>query len=52
MGWFPDLEILLDGRNGLRDVAYPDRVRVLGMGVPPRGRAPRASGPAASGAGG
>jgi nucleotide sugar dehydrogenase len=37
--WFPDLGLLFDGRNSLRDVEYPDRVRVLGMGVPPRGRA-------------
>jgi UDP-N-acetyl-D-mannosaminuronic acid dehydrogenase len=36
--WFPDLDVLFDGRNGLRDVAYPERVRVLGVGVPPRGR--------------
>jgi nucleotide sugar dehydrogenase len=35
--WFPDLEVVLDGRNGLRDVTYPDHVRVLGVGVPPRG---------------
>lgn len=34
--WFADLEVVLDGRNGLRDVAYPERVRVLGVGVPPR----------------
>jgi nucleotide sugar dehydrogenase len=51
MAWFPDLQALLDGRNSLRDIAYPDRVRVLGVGVPPRGCAPRAPGPAASGAG-
>jgi UDP-N-acetyl-D-mannosaminuronic acid dehydrogenase len=36
--WFPDLDVLFDGRNSLRDVAYPARVRVLGVGVPPRGR--------------
>jgi nucleotide sugar dehydrogenase len=49
--WFADLEVLLDGRNGLPDVAYPEGVRILGMGVPPRGRASMTSGPAASGAG-
>jgi len=36
--WFPDLSLLFDGRNSLRDVAFPERVRVLGVGVPPRGR--------------
>jgi UDP-N-acetyl-D-glucosamine dehydrogenase len=35
--WFPDLEVLFDGRNGLRDLVLPDRVLVLGIGVPPRG---------------
>jgi UDP-N-acetyl-D-glucosamine dehydrogenase len=44
MAWFPDLEILLDGRNGLRGIAYPDHVRVLGVGVPPRGRRRPAAG--------
>ncbi len=47
--WFADLQVLLDGRNGLRDVVYPDRVRVLGIGVPARGRGPRV-GQAADGA--
>ena len=43
--WFPDLEVVLDGRNSLRDVSYPAHVRVLGIGVPPRGdRRPKASG--------
>src|SRR4029079_8213678 len=36
-GWFPDLEVIVDGRNSLRDVGLPGRVRVLGIGVPPRG---------------
>ena len=36
-GWFPHLEVILDGRNGLRDLALPERVLVLGVGVPPRG---------------
>jgi nucleotide sugar dehydrogenase len=35
--WFPRLEVLVDGRNSLRDVQLPGRVRVLGVGVPPRG---------------
>jgi len=33
-GLFPDLEILLDGRNSLRDVALPGRVAYHGIGVP------------------
>ena len=37
VGWFPFLEVILDGRNGLRDVSFPGHVRVLGVGVPPRG---------------
>ena len=37
IGWFPQLELLLDGRNSLRDVHYPPGLRVLGFGVPPRG---------------
>jgi nucleotide sugar dehydrogenase len=35
--WLPDLQVVLDGRNGARDVAWPSHVRVLGVGVPPRG---------------
>ncbi len=35
--WFPDLEVVLDGRNGLADMAWPGHVRALGIGVPPRG---------------
>jgi hypothetical protein len=38
--WWPDLEVLLDGRNALVDVEVPEQVRVLGIGVPPRGGAP------------
>ena len=37
IGWFGHLELLLDGRNSLRDVHYPPGVRVLGFGIPPRG---------------
>jgi nucleotide sugar dehydrogenase len=36
-GWFPALEIILDGRNSLREFAVPPGVRVLGVGVPTRG---------------
>ena len=38
--WLPRLEVVLDGRNGLRAILWPDHVRVLGVGVPPRGGAP------------
>jgi UDP-N-acetyl-D-mannosaminuronic acid dehydrogenase len=38
VSWFPDLELVLDGRNSLRDVAFPGTVRVLGIGVPARGQ--------------
>ncbi len=34
--WFPDLQVVLDGRNGLGDTTFPPGVRVLGLGVPPR----------------
>jgi UDP-N-acetyl-D-mannosaminuronic acid dehydrogenase len=34
---FPDLEVLLDGRNSLRDLTLPEHVLVLGVGVPRRG---------------
>jgi nucleotide sugar dehydrogenase len=37
MGWFPDLELLFDGRNSLRDLALPASVRYHGVGVPERG---------------
>jgi UDP-N-acetyl-D-mannosaminuronic acid dehydrogenase len=35
--WFRHLEVVLDGRNSLRDLEFPERVRMLGVGVPPRG---------------
>ena len=35
--WLAGLRVVLDGRNGLHDVAWPDHVRVLGIGIPPRG---------------
>jgi nucleotide sugar dehydrogenase len=33
-GWFPDLRLILDGRNSLNDFALPDGVIVRGMGKP------------------
>jgi nucleotide sugar dehydrogenase len=38
-GWFAALEVILDGRNSLRDLNAPAAIRVLGVGVPSRGRA-------------
>ncbi|HXQ95518.1 MAG TPA: nucleotide sugar dehydrogenase [Candidatus Acidoferrales bacterium] len=32
--WFPDLAVLFDGRNALRDVTLPDWVAYVGVGVP------------------
>jgi nucleotide sugar dehydrogenase len=34
--WFPDLEVVFDGRDSLRDLALPDTVTYRGIGVPPR----------------
>ena len=31
-GWFTRLEVVLDGRNSLRDLEFPERVRVLESG--------------------
>ena len=36
LGWFPELEVLLDGRNSLRDLPLPPGVTAVGVGVPPR----------------
>jgi nucleotide sugar dehydrogenase len=54
--WFPDLEVVFDGRDSLRDLALPPTVAYRGVGVPARPRvagsppAP-AAGPAAPAAG-
>ncbi len=34
--WFTELAIVLDGRNSLRDLALPDGVAYVGIGVPRR----------------
>ena len=34
--WFPNLQVVLDGRNSLRDLALPDGVEYHGVGVPSR----------------
>ena len=41
--WFPDLEIVYDGRNSLRRLVLPEGVQYAGVGVPERARAGAAS---------
>ena len=36
-GWFPDLELVFDGRASLRSLALPPGVAYRGIGIPPRG---------------
>jgi nucleotide sugar dehydrogenase len=38
-GWFPELEVVFDGRDSLRDLVLPPSVAYRGIGVPPRPRA-------------
>jgi hypothetical protein len=33
-GWFPELELLFDGRNSLRGLELPKSVAYQGVGVP------------------
>jgi UDP-N-acetyl-D-mannosaminuronic acid dehydrogenase len=42
--WFPDLEVVFDGRDSLRELALPDTVSYRGIGVPARPRSVPASG--------
>jgi nucleotide sugar dehydrogenase len=42
--WFPELEVLFDGRDSVRDLALPATVAYRGIGVPPRPRAVAAPG--------
>jgi nucleotide sugar dehydrogenase len=37
--WFPELEVLFDGRDSLRDLTLPPSVAYRGIGLPPRPRA-------------
>jgi UDP-N-acetyl-D-mannosaminuronate dehydrogenase len=37
--WFPDLEVVFDGRDSLRDLALPPTVAYRGIGLPRRPRA-------------
>ena len=45
--WFPDLEVVFDGRDSLRALALPETVTYRGIGVPPRPRSVPAAGPGA-----
>ena len=36
--WFPELELVFDGRDSLRDLALPSTVTYRGIGLPPRRR--------------
>jgi nucleotide sugar dehydrogenase len=38
VAWFPDLAVLFDGRDSLRELALPDRVAYRGVGLPTRAR--------------
>jgi nucleotide sugar dehydrogenase len=38
LGWFPDLELVFDGRDSLGNLALPPTVAYRGIGVPPRPR--------------
>ena len=40
MGWFPHLEVLLDGRNSLRDVVVPGTFEGARCGCPAQGPTP------------
>jgi nucleotide sugar dehydrogenase len=44
VGWFPELEVLFDGRDSLRDLPLPPTVAYRGIGVPPRERSAAAAG--------
>jgi nucleotide sugar dehydrogenase len=42
--WFPDLEVVFDGRDSLRELALPATVSYRGIGLPPRPRSVPAPG--------
>jgi nucleotide sugar dehydrogenase len=42
-GWFPELEVVFDGRDSLRELPLPPTVAYRGIGVPPRPRAATAA---------
>jgi nucleotide sugar dehydrogenase len=39
LGWFPDVAVVYDGRNALRDLALPESVAYIGVGVQAETRA-------------
>jgi hypothetical protein len=41
--WFPDLRVVFDGRDSLRDLALPEGVAFRGIGLPAEGRPVAAS---------
>ena len=41
--WFPELEVVFDGRDSLRDLALPPDVTYRGIGVPAETRPVAAS---------
>ena len=43
-GWFPDLEVVFDGRDSLRELSLPPTVTYRGIGLPPRPRSVPAAG--------
>lgn len=45
--WFPDLEVVFDGRDSLRELALPETVTYRGIGAPPRPRSVVQAGPGA-----
>lgn len=45
--WFPDLEVVFDGRDSLRELALPETVTYRGIGAPPRPRSVAQAGPGA-----
>jgi nucleotide sugar dehydrogenase len=42
--WFPDLEVVFDGRDSLRELVLPTTVSYRGIGLPPRPRSVPAPG--------
>jgi nucleotide sugar dehydrogenase len=46
--WFPDLEILFDGRNSLRELVLPERVAHVGVGLGAPARSRSRPAPAAT----
>jgi nucleotide sugar dehydrogenase len=47
LSWFPELELVFDGRDSLRGLELPETVGYRGIGVPPRPAQARSAPPAA-----